>query len=197
MPARFFRDNAFLVAAVALPILVVGLFLLFTAIPRWTVAAPQYDLVLYTSAYDQTNARVSAELFVRDEALQAALRPVLQNTSPPRVRLWRFDHASMSLREIPLQLPDDIPAGEASRTVVVDAMRGRRILTDAKAPDGYEVRTPDRRGPGFVGELFGMRRYDRGIVIVNRGRLVPIEVPTPHEYQTPVFLGWIVDAGGR
>lgn len=194
MAGRFFRDNAFLAAAVLLPVVVIGVFLLFTTIPQWTVAPPQYDLLLHTTDYDQINRRVNVELFVRDDRLQATLRPSLQNINPPRLRLWRFDHDTLSLREIQLGLPDDIPASESS-TVTVDAMRGQRIVTDTRAPDGYEVRTETHRGPGLVGDLFGMRRYDQNIAIVNRGRMIPIKVPTPNVYQTPVFLGWIVEMG--
>ncbi len=51
MGRRFVRDNAFLIAAVALPLVVVGFFLLFTAIPRWTVPPPQHDLLFSTTEY--------------------------------------------------------------------------------------------------------------------------------------------------
>ena len=76
MAARFLRDNAFLVAAVSLPLAVVGMFLLLTAIPKWTVAPPRFDLLLQTTEYDRANSPISVELFVRDEALQARLRVV-------------------------------------------------------------------------------------------------------------------------
>jgi hypothetical protein len=48
---RFVRDNPFLAAAVALPLVVVLFFLLSAALPRWTVP-PRYDLLLRTRAYD-------------------------------------------------------------------------------------------------------------------------------------------------
>ena len=37
------------------------------------------------------------------------------------------------------------PAGNVddAHTVLVEAVRGRRIVTDAKAPDGYQLRTRD------------------------------------------------------
>jgi hypothetical protein len=189
---RFIRDNAFLFAAVLLPVVVIGLFLLVTAIPRWTVAAPQYDVLLQTTDYDQAGRRVSAELFVRDERLHATIRTAVQNMHPPRVRLWRFDHTTLNLQEIPLDLPDDPPAGE-SITLVIDALRAQRIVTDTKAPDGYEVRTQANGGPGLIGDLFGMRRYDQSLVLANRGRRVAIKPPTPNVYQTPMFLGWLID----
>ena len=38
------RRNAFIVAAVLLPVVVVGLFLIASAAPRWRVPDPQFDL---------------------------------------------------------------------------------------------------------------------------------------------------------
>ena len=40
---RFLRENAFLAAAVCLPLLVVVFFVLASIIPRWLVAPPAYD----------------------------------------------------------------------------------------------------------------------------------------------------------
>lgn len=197
MGQRWFRDNAFLVAAVALPLLVVGVFLLLTAIPKWTVAPPQYDLLVYTSDYDRQGSRIAMDLSVRDGALQATVRPVLADTYPPRVRLWRFDHHTMSTTEIPVDLPAETPGDELPRTFAVDALRGRRIVTDSRASDGYEFRTPSNGGPGLIGDVFGMRRHDNRAVIVNRGRVVQIKIPAPNQYASPVFLGWLSDREDR
>ena len=197
MAGRFIRDDAFLVGAVLLPVVVIGVFLVLTAIPKWTVPPPQHDVLLQTTDYDQPDARFTAELFVRDERLHASVRSVTTDTRPPRVRLWRFDHSTLSAREIPLDLTTQLSDGPQPRTVIVDALRDRRIVSDTKAPDGYELRTPDHGGPGLVGDLFGMRRYDQSVVVVHRGRVVPIDIPSPNRYQTPTFLGWLVDREGR
>ena len=82
---------------------------------------------------------------------------------------------------------------DVTQTVVVEAVRGRRIVTDTKAPDGYQLRTPDGGGPGVIGDIFGMRRYGQPAAIVNRGRVVQIDIPTSNQYQTPLFVGWVVD----
>jgi hypothetical protein len=195
MAARFLRENAFLVGAVSLPVAVVGVFLLLTTIPNWTVSPPRYDLLVETTEYDAANPPISIALAVRDERLQATVR-IVKDGHLPRIRLWRFDHATLSAREVPLHVPTVAPAGDEPQTVVVEALRGRRIVTDAKAPDGYQLRTPDGGGPGLIGDIFGMRRYGQPGAIVNRGRVVPIDIPTPTLYQAPVFVGWVVDGGG-
>jgi hypothetical protein len=190
---RFIRDNAFLFAAVLLPVVVIGLFLVFTVIPQWTVPAPQYDVLLQTTEYRQAGGRVSTELLVRDERLHATIRGTGQNVYAPRVRLWRFDHATLNVQEIPLDLPEDPPAGEGSQTMMIDALRDQRIVTDTRAPDGYEARTRTRGGPGLIGDIFGMRRYDEALVLANRGRTLPIKAPSRNVYEAPVFLGWLID----
>jgi hypothetical protein len=195
MPARLLRDNAFLVGAVSLPVAVVGLFLLVTAIPKLTVSPPGYDLLLQTTEYDRAHSSIGVELFVRDDALQARLR-VVKDAQTPRVRLWRFDHTTLSAREVPMDLPTLDGDVDVAQTVVVEAVRGRRIVTDTKAPDGYQLRTPDGGGPGVIGEIFGMHRYGQPTAIVNRGRVVPIDIQTSNQYQAPAFVGWVVDGGG-
>jgi hypothetical protein len=195
MPARLLRDNAFLVGAVSLPLAVVGLFLLVTAIPKLTVSPPGYDLLLQTTEYDRAHSSIGVELFVRDDALQARLR-VVKDAQTPRVRLWRFDHTTLSAREVPMNLPTLASDVDVAQTVVVEAVRGRRIVTDTKAPDGYQLRTPDGGGPGVIGEIFGMHRYGQPTAIVNRGRVVPIDIQTSNQYQAPAFVGWVVDGGG-
>jgi hypothetical protein len=194
---RSFRENAFLTGAVLLPVTVIAVFLLLTTIPKWTVPPPQHDLLLQTTDYDRPDLRVTTELFVRDGQLMASVRPLRTDARLSRTRLWRFDHSTSSAREVSLDATMELPESAPAQTVVVEALRGRRIVSDTKAPDGYEFRTPSNGGSGLMGDLFGMRRYDQSVVIVNRGRVVPVEIPTPNRYQAPMFLGWLVDGQGR
>src|SRR5688572_8277943 len=113
MPGRL-RDNAFLIGAVSLPVAVVALFLLLTAIPKWRVPPPQYDLLLKTSEYDHAQA-FSVDLFVRDDALHVTLRAIKDSR---RVRLWRFDHATLSAREVQMHLPEQAPSGDQPQTFI-------------------------------------------------------------------------------
>jgi hypothetical protein len=194
---RFLRDNAFLAAAVSLPVLVVAFFLLSAAIPRWRVPPPAYDLLVRSSTYDQAGPHVSIDFEVRDGKVQATARPVAANLSPQRSNLWLFDHKTMNARRIPVDVPD-LKEGDPAKTFVVAALAGRQVITTSNAPDGYEFRTRSDRGAGIVGDLFGMRRYDQSVAIVNRGRVVPIELPVPNEYYAPTYaVGWVLDEGQR
>jgi hypothetical protein len=194
---RFLRDNAFLVAAVALPVVIVGLFLLTTAIPRWTVPPPAYDLLLRTSEYEHPNPAVFVEFVVRDARVHASIRAAEPNSYAPRTKLWRFDHATMNTREIAIDVPHQLDPGESTRMIPIDALAGRRVVTDARAPDGYELQNRTHGGTGLLGGLFGMGRYGESVSLVNRGRVIPVRTSPPHRYQSPQFVGWLIDEGSR
>jgi len=191
---RFLRENAFLVAAVALPVAVVAFFLLATAIPRMRVSPPAYDLILRADRpYERTQARFSVEFEVRDSAVTAVVGPVPFDTSLPRAGLLLFDHRTLEVREIPLDLPAGIE-NDQPRTVPVEALRGRRVASQAKAPDGYEFHGHRDGGPGIVGELFGMRGHGRRPALVKDGRVIPLTLPAAYQYSYGVLpVGWIVE----
>jgi hypothetical protein len=194
---RFLRDNVFLVAAVALPVVIVGLFLLTTAIPRWTVPPPAYDLLVRTSEYEHPNPAVFVDFVVRDARLHASIRVAAPNSYGPRAKLWLFDHATLNTREIAIDLPRELGPGESTRMVPIDALAGRRVVTDARAPDGYELLNRTHGGTGLLGGLFGVGRHGESASLVNRGRVIPIRTSAPHSYQSPQFVGWLIDQGSR
>jgi hypothetical protein len=97
-----------------------------------------------------------------------------------------------------LDLPVTLAEGDPPATVIVKALAGRRVSDQAQAPDGYELKTRTHGGSGLIGDLFGMHRYDQSVAIVHKGRVVPLVMPTPYEYQTTVYsVGWLVDERGR
>ena len=189
----FLRDNAFLAGAVSLPLVVVAFFLLSTAIPRWTVPPPRYDVLLHTRSWDQTGPRVTVEFTVQNGTLQATVRPLPPNVTAHRSALWLFDHQTLSAREVSFPLPERLADDEAARTIPLDTFGGRRVVAEAKAPDGYEIQTRSASSPGLIGDLFGMRRYDRTVTLSNGGRVVRIEIPAVNSYDYPDFLGWLID----
>jgi hypothetical protein len=191
---RSLRDNAFLVAAVALPLVVVAFFLVATAIPRWLVPPPAHDLLLRASGpHDQGRPRVTVEFRVRDGRVEAIVRPAAPQSYPQPAELFLFEHETGNVRKIPFDLPD-LGASDAPRTVAIEALAGRRVLAESNAPDGYRFETRSRGGSGIVGDLFGMRSYDSALVLVNRGRAVPVSVPGPYDYRySTAAVGWVVD----
>jgi hypothetical protein len=196
---RFLRDNAFLVAAVSLPVLVVAFFLLSTAVPRWLVPPPAYDLLLRSGRpYEPAGPRIAVDFYVRDGRVEAVVRPVPANAYSQLPALWLFDHTSMRVRQIPLDLPVNLAEGDPPATVIVKALAGRRVSAETHAPDGYQLKTRSYGGSGLVGDLFGMHPYDQSVALVHKGRVVPLVMPPPYEYQTAVYsVGWLVDERAR
>ena len=203
---KFLRENFVLVAAFALPGAVAALFLGAMAIPRWTVALPQHDLVMSIERWDSTPSEVFVNFVVRDGRLEADLRPVTKPDNPAvgivypqRWALLLFDHQAMQVREVPLDLPKTLAVGE-TRTVAIEALAGRRIVPGGDAPDGYRVSSLNTgsSGGGIVGDVFGMnRRYQRGVAVAKSGRTVQLQLPAPHResYGTIHTIGWIADDG--
>jgi hypothetical protein len=188
------ENNAFLVAAVALPVVVAGLFILATAVPRWTVADPQYDLVLRARSYDVAQAKVVVDFNVRNGQVEAVVHPAPANGYTQPWSLFLFEHETKTVREIPVDLPTSLGEGE-SRTIVVDAVADRHLNTAVTAPDGYELMMHSSGGGGLVGDIFGMGRYRQTLALVNQGRVVPIVLPTAYQtYGSPAYaLGWVMN----
>jgi hypothetical protein len=129
---------------------------------------------------------------VRDGRVEATVRPVAPNTYQQPVALFVFDHATMAVREVHVDLPT-LGQSDPPRNFVVDALAERRVLSEGTAPDGYRFVTRASRGPGLVGDLFGMRR-DATASIVRNGRVVAIELPSQYQFTPSVHaLGWLAD----
>jgi len=189
----FLRTHAFLVAAIALPILVAGFFIIATLIPQWTVSPPAYDLVLRAQRpYESPQPPVLADFVIRNDRVEAIVRKAPETYSL-RWALFLFDHETGKTREIPVKLPESVPEGE-SKTVAVEELAGVTVRANATAPDGYELTTRTGGRSGLVGDLFGMNGYRQSVVLSNRGRIVTLVLPPP--YQAPYGMsvqavGWV------
>ncbi|MEO7191910.1 MAG: hypothetical protein ABI051_12715 [Vicinamibacterales bacterium] len=188
---RDWRSSAFLAAAVALPVLVVLVFLVASAIPRWTTPPPTYDLLLRADGgYQPAAGQVIVTFRVRAGRLEADLQPATPNSYPPQPALFLFDHRTQDVREVRVDLPPHLEPGETARTVVLDALNGRRVLDGPAAPDGYAFDYRYRRGPGLVGDLFGMNRYDGRAAVVKGNRVVRLVIPAENRYAIEP-IGWL------
>ncbi|MEO8482769.1 MAG: hypothetical protein ABI634_11200 [Acidobacteriota bacterium] len=194
-PADRPRASAFLIAAVVLPLLVVAVFLVASAVPRWTVAPPQYDLLLRAdSSYSPARSQTFVNVVVRDGHVVADVQPLQPNTDPRQPALFLFDHRTLSVTAVRLELPSRLDDGEASRTIPIAQLAQRRVLDAASAPDGYAFDTRYQRGPGLVGDIFGMNRYGSRVAIAKGGRVVPMSIPEPDRYSIQP-VGWLAAEG--
>jgi hypothetical protein len=194
---RFVRENAFLVAAVLLPLVVIGFFLIAAAVPRWLVAPPAHDVLLRAAGpYDQSRRPFAVDFTVREGRVQATVRALPAGSYPQVAALLLVDHETLAVREIPIDLPG-LAEADHPVTVPIASLAGWRVLAETRAPDGYELDTRGHRGTGLIGDLFGMHRYDEKVSLVKNGRVVPISLPS-REYGYPVsVVGWVVVEGAH
>jgi hypothetical protein len=201
MTRSFVRDNAFLIAAICLPVLVAALFLLASVVPQATVPPPAYDLVFKVELpYGaRPPSGVAVDFEVRDGRVHARVSPPLPAASYAQGwALFRFDHLTLEVREIPFEPPAESGSAVVRQTLPVEALAGQRLLTATRAPDGYELQNRTGEGGGLVGELFGVGTRRRRPALVREGRAVELNLPARYIelYQPPVYtLGWV--AGGE
>lgn len=194
----FLRDNPTLAFGLGLPLLLVAGFLLVSGIPNLLVAAPQYD-VLYTTGY--YSHRDDVHISVVDSKVQ-----VLQLGAPARsqrARLWRYNAASGSVKEIPIlfspvakRSPDRANSQVVREpiTIQVPELAGMTVDSSSIAPDGYEFASGgDRYSRNVFGGLFYSSRYYNDAVLIKKGR--SIRLPTAHDRyygRNTQFVGWVV-----
>lgn len=194
----FLRDNLFLVAAAVLPLVVVVFFLTATAVPRWLVPSPAHDL-LFTATRAvhpapglQDGTRL--EYRVSEGQVVARVRRTRDGEYHVETTLYWYDADTGAVREVPVELPGDLPEDGTPRTVAIEALAGVRVTTSYRAPDGYVLEN-DRDGyPGLFGALLGLGHVEHGPVLVRDGRRVAIELDGDWQRHHSIeLLGWVID----
>lgn len=195
----FVKDNAFMVAAIALPVAVAGLFILASGVPRWTVPPPAYDLIFKAQRpYTHPPPAVLADFNARNGRVEVTVRPSPPNSYMQSWALLRYRHDTMTVEEIALDLPGTMAADAEPETMPVEPLAMTRVSAQSTAPDGYQLRTRTSGSPGLVGDLFGMGRYRQTAALENNGRIVAVDMPASFgdPYQSPAFaVGWVLDEG--
>lgn len=195
------RDNLFLIAAAALPLLVVAFFLVATAVPSWLVPPPTHDLLftatraLYPDPAVDSGTRL--EYRVSEDRVVAHARRTRDNGHSIAATLYRYDPDTGSVREIRVDLPGDLPEDRTPRTLAIEALADVRVSTSYRSPDGYILQHDQGNYPGLFGALLGLGRSDGGPFLVKDGRRVPIRPDGEwRRHHRIEFLGWVIDERG-
>ena len=188
----FLRRNAFLVAAVTLPALVIALFAVATLVSRRSVPPPAYDMVFMVMRPYERGRTVVTDFVERDGRVHARLHA----TDEPYGSSWElllFDHETSTVREVPFDAPDTID-GEV-QIVPVPAIANLRVGGGSIAPDGYALET--RYGTsGIVGNIFGMGGSRGRVSLVNDGRAVALDLPAAYRnvyVSSAQVVGWVIE----
>ena len=194
---KFVRDNLVLLAGILLPVLMMIGFLIAGSAPQNIDDPPQYDLVFYVEDYNSGssgNIPVTAKLLVKDGTLVAQYAPTVDNSYSTWKKIYRFEAATRTVREIPFGYPVDLGSITSLREEPVAGLEGVRLDTRLQAPDGYELSWDDYNGGGLIGELFWRSGSDRPRLRNGSGS-VPLELATDSQaylYGNVQFLGWVL-----
>lgn len=185
----FLKENAVLIAGVALPLMLVILFTVARALPTKNVPDPQYKAVYalqpYYGSFNYTfKIKDDGKL---DVTLNIPANPnnYVDNTTQ-KTQLVIFDGANNKTQTIDV----DMPAHDKEQKSVPIAVKEFDNLTLASgdAPDGYKFRDESYSGSSLLTELFTYRSRHIPRAIVKDGREIPL---SPQTYGNFVFIGWV------
>jgi len=176
-PEPFLKRHGFLIAGVALPLLVVLGFLLARTLPRLWVADPRFDLLYVVRHGNEPRpGTIDRSLSVVDGHVRVRWTRLAENAYFQPAHLYRFHAASGAVEEISLpESPGEVKL-EAPVDGAVPGFDGFRVVAGPAAPDGYAFETRSNGGIGKGGRVILLPRTE--------GELYgswPVE-----------FLGWLV-----
>jgi hypothetical protein len=199
--SKFLKDNFVLVVGLTLPILLMIGFIVFSTLPRSLSNPPQHDLIFAVQDYSVAgNALpINVMLVVKDGVLKANYTRVAQAPTGGSYgtgwkKLYRYQAAPQTVRELPFAIPADISTIAPTREDTVEATKALTLDTTLRAPDGYELDYGGRRGSGLLTDIFsGSSSYEprlrKGASSV---RLRMGDGRTSFYSGSVEFIGWVV-----
>lgn len=192
---EFIKENMAIVAAIVLPLILIVIFALSTAVKTVSVPDPVHDFLIATN-YNETYTKFT--FAVTDDKVGVTFRPEEKakngdyyiNTQTPR--LFRVRVKTATVEEIPLTIPADQKGG----TVKIPALDNLKIQNIQPAPDGYYyVDSYTYNDRGVMGELFsvGRGRDNVSLALEKDGRRYTIKAGGDSEWRyNSRFIGWVV-----
>ena len=191
---KYMRQNPMIAAGILLPLVIVVFFILATAIPKFLVEPPAHDFLFTVPDNNSSQPEIEVRFDVVNNRLRVRLFKKKSNY-PAVYKLYLFDHETLDVREIPIDLPNDTESFEDADEIDLADLANRSISTERRAPDGYEIRPPRSRNGNLMTALFGSNRRNR--LSIHKSGAV-IDVPHPgndayYYYYNVNFLGWLTN----
>jgi hypothetical protein len=204
------KDNLFVIAAIALPLVVAAMFILATWLPTLYVEDPTYDLLVVIDKHHDQSQRFQVRYDVEDGQLVASASYALARRPLRDAELHRFSPSAGTIKRVQVPLPAELKAAlkaldngaedrketDALPLPLPAALTQLQLLAGDTAPDGYTFRNRHGRGAGLFGELFGMHGRYHAMSVEKDGRVVGIATdaddPYHYYYNNVRFLGWIL-----
>jgi hypothetical protein len=197
---QFLKDNLAIVAAIALPLILVILFALSTLVVNRVVADPQYDFLIATNFYGGSNEAFYFDVVQNRLKISYAFPTKVNGTTYQNgniSRLWRVRVPAMTVEEIALVPPTRGQDSNETQRVSIDipGVSDLHLISAQPAPDGYTFeQTYNYYNSNLMRELFGSgNRSNYVSAIVKDGRAVPIRNldGAPYGAYNAHFIGWI------
>lgn len=194
---NFIKENFVLFLGLALPIVLVVLFLLSSSLPRHFATPPAYKLILadYDTHYHREENGYTVKLLVdKDGKLQMRLTPVKDGYGSQSPHLLVYDGQRDSVQKVDISLPD-AGAYTGPVTLPVKEAENYTIDTTNKAPDGYAFLHSRGGGGGIVTGVFG-GGYRHQRMYIKKG-MASFKLPEIDGYYgyygDDTFIGWVVE----
>ncbi|MFN7113532.1 MAG: hypothetical protein ACK4PK_04155 [Alphaproteobacteria bacterium] len=188
----FIKQNFVLVLGVALPVLLVGAFMLMAALPLRQGPAPEYALLFSVTKYENDASGYNIEYIVKNGKAYARLSERTNNYGHNKRELFRFDGKTGSIQKIDVSLPDDL--GEEKKIdLALEEFKDVTIDSASKSPDGFSLEYSGYRSRGVTGMFFGGGgRYESRLRHENGYAVKIPEYGGNYYYQNIDFIGWII-----
>ena len=196
---QLLKDNLAIVAAIALPLMLVVVFAISRTVTNRLVADPQYDFLIATNFYGGTNEAfyfdVVQERLKISYSFPTQVNGVYQNGNI--ARLWRVRVPAMTVEAISLVPP---PRGADTQDgtripIQIPGVSDLHVLSTQPSPDGYSFQQSyDYYNGNLMREVFGTGgRREPLSAIVKDGRAVPVRnlEGEPYSAYNTHFIGWI------
>jgi hypothetical protein len=199
----FIKQNLALILGLALPVLLMAVFMVATIIPKMVIAPPSYNVVFSVPRYnDGQPVAVNVGLHVnKDGILTATYTPLDRDNKRlygEWYNLYLFNAKTKKVENLDFPIPDDAGAITHSVTRPVAATKGMILSTAATSPDGYSFisnRYGHRRD--FMFGFFGVSHASRTTRLVKDGASIPLPVGGlaryPYSSGNSTFIGWVTD----
>jgi hypothetical protein len=185
------KKNPTLAAGIGLPLGLMILFSLASAIPASMVDAPKHDVLFYSQSYSSKPV-ADVTLSVMNGKLKSQYKMQPNQYSNNVQNLYLYSAKTGIVKQINITPPD---AGTDDwQDFQIPEVSGLTLDTNLTAPDGYTFEAYRYRSGGDIGSLFFMGGGYRsnGPVIAKSGRTVSIQPATDGYYgHSAQFLGWV------
>lgn len=190
----FIKQNLVLVIGLTLPLLLIVLFFMATAIPKAMGAPPQYEMLFTTVRYDYQNASdYSLDFAVKNQRLVVKVRKGdNKNINHNTERLMAYDGKTETVREIAIDIAKTSEAAVNGEVVLAET-KNMTIDASSMSPDGYKLDGPNYRNGGMMMGMFGGGYHNSGFRLKKGGVGYAIPNTQQNDYYNQVqFIGWVV-----